>query len=652
MRLLTHIAGSQAVWLMASAVGGLAPDPASLAFAALGSCLPELDKPDSLVGRIFPFSSLIEERFGHRGIAHSLFALSLLALASLPLWLLWGRFIWWLALLLGYLSHLILDMATVEGVQLFWPHPGRAVFPGRDDLRLDQSSPSAPRAETAVMIALIAFAGLLWPLSQTGITRALVRAIGTLENTLPEYHRLSPGYRVLLEGRFSSRVSGEVYEGRFPIVGVYGEGYVVEVEGVLMSVCREGCDLVPLGKVRLIKGEPVHEEALELDLSGLPLGALSERIPEGVEHWITGTLVLEEPISPPIYPDRWNPVRGSSTVSLQFARLEDLEPYFGVLVDQGHVVVRIRRPPGETRNPSPVTHHPSPTYIRPVELRLRIPTLSDLKVSVGDEVEEGDPIAVEATEEILGAMRDLREARSLGGIVGMALAWLAEQRLASLKAQSLILSPISGTVAGVKVEGGDEEGITVVLRLCPASAPPAGTSLCRARASDEGGAPPAGGPSHNPACCPVEAYFVSPRIDHVIKRVLLELIRGAKESIEIAIYSFTDDDLGEAVVEAYRRGVRVRVIMDTSQPKARGGEYRRLIEAGIPVLVERLSGLMHHKFMVVDREVVVTGSYNWSAAADDRNFENAIVVRDPEVAGEFLREFERLWEALSEGRTP
>lgn len=204
----------------------------------------------------------------------------------------------------------------------------------------------------------------------------------------------------------------------------------------------------------------------------------------------------------------------------------------------------------------------------------------------------------------------------------------------------------------MKVESGDGEGITVVLRLCPASAPPAGTSLCRAQASDEVGAPPAGGPSHDPACCPVEAYFVSPRIDHVIKRLLLELIRGAKESIQIAIYSFTDDDLGEAVVEAHRRGVRVRVIVDTSRPKVHGGEYRRLIEAGIPVLVERLSGLMHHKFMVVDRETVVTGSYNWSAAADEENFENAIVVRDPEVVEKFLREFERLWEALSEGRTP
>lgn len=120
---------------------------------------------------------------------------------------------------------------------------------------------------------------------------------------------------------------------------------------------------------------------------------------------------------------------------------EDLAPLCLSNVQQGHVVVRIRRPPREIRNPSPAAHHLSPTYIRPAELRLSIPTLSDLKVSVGDEVEEGEPIAVGATEEILGAMRDLQEARSLGGIVGTALAWLAELRLASLKSQSLILSP-------------------------------------------------------------------------------------------------------------------------------------------------------------------------------------------------------------------
>ena len=191
MRLLTHVVGSQAVWLLAAAVRGSAPDLRSLGWAALGSVLPEIDKPDSLIGRAVPFSKFLEERFGHRGPIHSLLATFTLGLVSLPLWLVLGRFDWWLALQIGYLSHLLLDMATLEGVALFWPHPGRAVFPGRDDLRLDQSSPTASKTETAVLVVLMVLSGAFWPLSQVGVTGALRRALGNIEGTIPEYQELS-----------------------------------------------------------------------------------------------------------------------------------------------------------------------------------------------------------------------------------------------------------------------------------------------------------------------------------------------------------------------------------------------------------------------------------------------------------------------------
>jgi phosphatidylserine/phosphatidylglycerophosphate/cardiolipin synthase-like enzyme len=60
----------------------------------------------------------------------------------------------------------------------------------------------------------------------------------------------------------------------------------------------------------------------------------------------------------------------------------------------------------------------------------------------------------------------------------------------------------------------------------------------------------------------------------------------------------------------------------------------------------RLDGnpaLMHHKFMVVDGGLVLTGSYNWSTAAEDRNDENIVIIRDRHVAEAFTQEFNRLW---------
>jgi len=125
--------------------------------------------------------------------------------------------------------------------------------------------------------------------------------------------------------------------------------------------------------------------------------------------------------------------------------------------------------------------------------------------------------------------------------------------------------------------------------------------------------------------------------------LLTGLIRGAKDRIYVAIYSFTSDRLAEALIEARRRGVDVRVVMERREANVTGSEYPRLLGAGVEVRLDANPGLMHHKFMVIDGEIVVTGSYNWSAAAEERNDENLVVIRDRGVAGAFEREFERIW---------
>jgi phosphatidylserine/phosphatidylglycerophosphate/cardiolipin synthase-like enzyme len=124
--------------------------------------------------------------------------------------------------------------------------------------------------------------------------------------------------------------------------------------------------------------------------------------------------------------------------------------------------------------------------------------------------------------------------------------------------------------------------------------------------------------------------------------LLTGLIRGAKDRIYVAIYSFTSDRLAEALIEARRRGVDVRVVMERREANGTGSEYPRLLGAGVEVRLDANPGLMHHKFMVIDGEIVVTGSYNWSAA-EERNDENLVVIRDRGAAGAYEREFERIW---------
>jgi hypothetical protein len=153
--------------------------------------------------------------------------------------------------------------------------------------------------------------------------------------------------------------------------------------------------------------------------------------------------------------------------------------------------------------------------------------------------------------------------------------------------------------------------------------------------------------------CSVQSYFVSPDVDGVIETAIIQAIDGARKSIDIALFSFTDDQLGDAVVRAARRGVTVRVILGIDQDKMLGGEYEKLVSAGIPVVVVSTMGLFHHKFVLIDGTLVITGSYDWSDTADKENYENVVFIycsvltANLTVPEQYAMEFNRLWEELS-----
>jgi|GEM_PF-1134864 len=142
------------------------------------------------------------------------------------------------------------------------------------------------------------------------------------------------------------------------------------------------------------------------------------------------------------------------------------------------------------------------------------------------------------------------------------------------------------------------------------------------------------------APCEVEALFVSPQVDRTIKTRLIEEIDSAEEQLLIALYSFTDDDLGDAVVRAHQRGVKVYVLLDDAQDgNLLGGEWGKLVRAGISVAVEDEIGLLHHKFAIIDRTTAMTGSYDWSEPVGSGNFENVVIIECPAIAIAFVEEF-------------
>jgi phosphatidylserine/phosphatidylglycerophosphate/cardiolipin synthase-like enzyme len=119
-------------------------------------------------------------------------------------------------------------------------------------------------------------------------------------------------------------------------------------------------------------------------------------------------------------------------------------------------------------------------------------------------------------------------------------------------------------------------------------------------------------------------------------------INQANESIYICVYSFTLDSVGDALVNAFHRNVTVKVVFDKSQV-SKYSEYHTLQGVGIDVRNDTNSGLMHHKFMIVDEFTVLTGSYNWSKNAEENNNENLLVVQGKDIAIEYEMEFWRVW---------
>ncbi len=133
-----------------------------------------------------------------------------------------------------------------------------------------------------------------------------------------------------------------------------------------------------------------------------------------------------------------------------------------------------------------------------------------------------------------------------------------------------------------------------------------------------------------------------------LERIDLALLRQATRSIDIAAYLFVDQALIEALADAARRGVRVRLYLDGAQEAARegfGGRARGL--RGIDKLELRLkppgADIMHLKSYAVDGKVLRTGSANFTYSGLKREDDDLVVIRDPAAIAAFAESFEAMW---------
>lgn len=222
-----------------------------------------------------------------------------------------------------------------------------------------------------------------------------------------------------------------------------------------------------------------------------------------------------------------------------------------------------------------------------------------------------------------------------------------------------VLSQLTESLADVRLS--DEERRSLVAALREASPPEDGLRQLRNRAFDlvrqrlgdadslallkwlEGvmraldvGRAPAG-------VVRTEAFF-SPGNDCL--QIIQRSIRGARRSLDLCVFTISDDRISAEIMSAHRRGVAVRLLTDNEKESDLGSDVGQLRAAGIPTVVDRTRAHMHHKFAIVDASTLINGSYNWTRSACEFNEENLVLSNDPALVQQFQGRFDRLWAGL------
>lgn len=138
----------------------------------------------------------------------------------------------------------------------------------------------------------------------------------------------------------------------------------------------------------------------------------------------------------------------------------------------------------------------------------------------------------------------------------------------------------------------------------------------------------------------INVYF-SP--ENNVEDIILKRIKKADKSVHFMAFSFTSDRLGDEMIRLHRKGIRVFGLFEAKGTRTKHSEYMKMKVEGLPVKKDTNPHAMHHKVIVIDESVVITGSYNFSENARKKNDENILIIESRAAAKLYLEEFFRLY---------
>ncbi len=137
---------------------------------------------------------------------------------------------------------------------------------------------------------------------------------------------------------------------------------------------------------------------------------------------------------------------------------------------------------------------------------------------------------------------------------------------------------------------------------------------------------------------PAEVYF-SP--GQGCTAALAKEIGRAKSRILMQAYSFTSEEIAAALIQAHKRGIEVQLLLDKSNLTAKSSAAAMVARQGIPTHIDAAHAIANNKVVVIDGTTVITGSFNFTMAAEEKNAENLLVIRNRELAGIYAGNWKR-----------
>jgi membrane-bound metal-dependent hydrolase YbcI (DUF457 family)/biotin carboxyl carrier protein len=386
----THVAFAAFLGVIGQGLGQPL-EPILAGALAIGALLPDVDTTASGLGKfIKPISRLIENKFGHRTITHSFVGLGLFGLMFAPLLVYNPRAFWYL--MIGVLSHILLDTVNVVGVPLLYPSRLQFWFVLNRSYRI----PYGSSAEGTLAITFAMSGMLLFPLSQEGFTPAFHRFLGTPSGVVSDYLEWRDTNEVIAQVEGFNTETQEKINGQFRVIDALGkEGIVIEsLDGNALAAGFVRGASVTTYHIHATRGAAIQVKEYRVELNGRTVGDLINSLPNARRLWVTANLHLQATVSvePPKIGFYQRVKTFGKSLEVRSARRAELEPYATAYIQSGSAVIRAEYVEGETvrDNLSITGALKSKTLVLDIP---NLPSMSGLVIKPGDEISEGQPIA-------------------------------------------------------------------------------------------------------------------------------------------------------------------------------------------------------------------------------------------------------------------